>query len=277
MHFSMSHAYLILCHQAPRHLSLWAKRHPDSRFYVHYDAKSDLAELDFLRDLENVIILPNRVAIHWGGFSMVRATLSLFQAALSHSENRFFHLMSGCCVPLKSPNELSNAFNTLPENALLLESQSTPRLRYRTRFNALHADTNWQRHFLGKIYTKCLQVADQLWISNERCLSGSQWFSGTRLAIQALLNEKALDKAVLRFEKKLCPDEHFFQYLASRLPENITLINNNQRFIRFQAGKNHPDELNIDILLRAKKDGFWFARKVNEATLMRFLEQEKEV
>lgn len=266
----MSHAYLMLCHQAPRHLLTWATRQPEARFYVHYDAKSALDDLAFLRSLANVVILPHRLPIFWGGFNMVAATLNLFQAALMQPENRFFHLISGDCVPLKSTDELDNCFAKLPENALLMESVHTPRLRYRTRFDAPHANTVWQRSLLGKIITKTLQLSDKLLPSKAQCLSGSQWFSATRPAMQVLLSSHNLDEACQHFAKKLCPDEHFFQYLAAKQPEKIQLIHNNQRFIRFQAGNNHPDLLSLDELWQAQEQDFWFARKASPEILAQF-------
>lgn len=272
----MSQAYLILCHTPPYHIATLAKRHPNARFYVHYDAKSPINQLHFLQNLDNVSILRNRIDVHWGGFSMILATLNLFQAALSHQQNQYFHLMSGNCVPLISPEAMQQQCQKQPENSLWLESQNTPRLRYRTRFNAPHADTTWQRSLFGKGLTKGLQIADNILFSKEICLSGSQWFSASRITAQILFQE-ALSEPSDFFAKKLCPDEHFFQYIAAQQADKLNLIDKNHRFIRFQAGKNHPDELSLDDLWAAKNQGFWFARKVSKNNIQRFLDYETTI
>ena len=38
-------AFLILCHRPPHHIATLAARHPDARYYIHYDAKSPLSAL----------------------------------------------------------------------------------------------------------------------------------------------------------------------------------------------------------------------------------------
>lgn len=272
----MSHAYLILCHQAPRHIATLALRHPEHHYYIHCDQKAALSPLQCLQTHDNVHILNNRITVNWGGFSMILATLNLFQAALSRQQNRYFHLMSGSCVPLVSPEFLSAQFQQHGDNCLFLQCENTPHLRYRTRFNAPHADTRWQRHFIGKALTKLMKFADQICPTSQNCFSGSQWFSADRTALQTLFNESLGDVATF-FEKKLVPDEHFFQYIVQKLPEKFNLINDNHRFIRFEQGANHPDFLSLDDLWAARQNGAWFARKVSPQNIARFLEYEPEL
>lgn len=268
----MSSAYLILCHKPPKHLALWARRYRGARYYVHYDAKSPLEDLHFLQDLDNVMILPQRVNVRWAGFSMVEASLHLFQAALNEPQNRYLHFISGDCAPLCCPEKIAQECAMLPENTLWLQMTEMPRLRYRTRFDAPHADTDWQRSWLGKALTQGLKWTDRLLPSSEICLSGSQWFSATRAATEILL--AAYDKQVHDFfRKKLCPDEHFFQYLAQEQAGKLHLIKDNRRFIRFQVGQNHPDTLSLADVQAAQQAGFWFARKVAQNDLLTFVQQ----
>lgn len=267
----MSTAFLILCHTPPHHVALLAARNPDARFYLHYDAQSSLSELDFLCGLNNVAILTERVAVRWGGFSMIEATLLLFQAALKDEENQSFHLISGHCAPLQSAARLAQLCAAAPHNALWLDSAITPRLRYRTRFRAPHADTPWQRKLAGKLLTKSLQLLDKILPCDDVCVAGSQWFSANRSALQTLYH--AAQGAISdEFRQSLCPDEHFFQTIAlRRQPEMFHLIRHHQRWIRFAAGKNHPDWLSLTDLQNAQKQGAWFARKVSAQVMADFL------
>lgn len=269
-------AYLILCHHAPMHILVQAQRHRKSQFYLHYDAKSPLIKLDKLTNEPNIHLIRHRIDVHWGGFSMIEATLALIQAALANKDNHYFHLISGDCAPLLTPEQLANECAQQPQNTVWLTSQNTPHLRYRTRFNAPHADTNWQRNVYGKFLTFCLKLMDKLLPSKEICLSGSQWFSANRAALSILFDE-SLGEAAAHFEKKLVPDEHFFQYIVAKNAEKFNHINNNYRFIRFSAGANHPDFLTLDELQEAKKSGAWFARKVPPEQMIRWLNDETRI
>ena len=273
---NMNHAYLILCHTPPYHIATLAARNPTHHYYIHYDLKSPIIKLNFLHNHSNVHILPNRVAIHWGGFSMILATLNLFQAALAQPKNQYFHLMSGDCIPLISSEKLSNAFANKPDGTLFLQCENVPRLRHRMRFNAPHADTHWQRSILGRIITKIIQLADYIIPSELIGWRGSQWFSADRVALQNLFDESLGDSSDY-FAKKLVPDEHFFQYIVKRLPEKFNLIEDDHRFIRFNDTANHPDFLSLDDLWAAQRSGAWFARKVSPQNAARFLEYETEI
>lgn len=272
----MPQAYLMLCHQPPIHLLTWAQRHPTCHYYLHYDAKAPFIKLAPLKNQSNIHIIRHRININWGGFSMIEATLALMQAALANKNNQHFHLISGNCAPLLSPEAISAQCQQQPENTLWLDSQISPHLRYRTRFNAPHADTTWQRKPLGKLLTYSLKIADKILPNQENCLSGSQWFSANRTAMQLLFNA-SLGDATSHFEKKLVPDEHFFQHIAHQLSGSLNHINHNQRFIRFPQDANHPDFLTLDDLWSAQKQGAWFARKVTPENLTRWLQYETQI
>ena len=269
---------MILCHRPPHHIATLAERHPDAHYYIHYDAKSSLNDLRFLKNKANIHILPNRVAIFWGGFSLILATLNLFQAALANPHNRHFHLLSGDCLPLRSPTFLREQMAQSPENTLWMTSTINQRLRYRTRFDAPHADTVWQRHLAGKMLTKALQFVDKILPSAQKCYAGSQWFSANRVALEILFKE-SLGDYVDFFERKLCPDEHFFQTINAQLADGIIHhINANHRYICFaSASANHPDFLSLDDLSQARDEGYWFARKVKPEQALQFLATAPEI
>lgn len=257
----MSAALLLLCHRPPRHLADWAHQHPDSHFYLHYDAKADAAALDFLDGLSNIHILVQRIDIRWAGFSMVQAMLLLLEAALARTDNQSFHFISGDCLPLQPLSRIAAECAAAADNTLWIDSRPIPRLRYRIRFNTPHADTAWQRSLSGKLLTKAFQAADRLLPSRCTCFAGSQWFSGNRTAMQLLADYTVV--ATPDFRRKLCPDEHFFQTLAEAHAAELTLMRDNRRYIRFTDTANHPDWLNEADLSAACGKGYWFARKVS--------------
>lgn len=265
----MSQALLMLAHKPPFHLAKLATLYPEANFYLHYDAKADIKELQFLRAYPNVFIVPERINIHWAGFSMIQATLILFQAALNHSQNQFFHLISGDCALLQSIYTLEQATNRLPENTILIETNIQPQLNYRPRFSAWHADTKYQRRLIGKIFTKALKYTDKLFPTSTTYFSGSQWFSGSRYAINLLLENSP--EWTNFFSKKLCPDEHFFQTIAKQHQDKLNIINNNQRYIEFSTNTNHPKWLSFEQLQQAQQQGLWFARKATSKQIEQLL------
>ena len=91
----------------------------------------------------------------------------------------------------------------------------------------------------------------------------------------AVLLNAADEQVCAFFRKKLCPDEHFFQYLAKRLTETagITLWPSNRRHIRFAPGSNHPDTLALAELQALRHSPDWLARKVGDDTALRFLDE----
>ena len=158
----MSTAHLLLCHTPPHHLPLMAQRAPQHHFYVHYDAKSDAGGIAFLHGLPNVSVLPQRIDVRWGGFSMIEATLALMQAALAQPQHQYFHLMSGDCLPLQTPETIERQMAAAGAGCLFLTCENVPRLRYRVRFSLPHADTSWQRSLTGKCLTKAASVPDRV-------------------------------------------------------------------------------------------------------------------
>lgn len=266
----MHTALLILCHQPPAYWAELARLQPDTRLYLHYDAKADIAELAPLRRLPNVHILDTRTDIRWAGYSMVEATFALLRAALADPRNRYFHLLSGNCTLLHPIERIEAEFAQLPDNTLFLESRPTLRLRHRVRFNTPHADTAWQRRLHGKILTKLLQAADLLLPTTQRAHWGSQWFSAARTAAEQLLAAEH-DGTGAYFRRKLCPDEHIFQYLLAQRPHAFSHHNDNRRHIRFQGNANHPDWLALPELAQLPAH-YWFARKTEQSTALAYLQ-----
>ena len=158
-----------------------------------------------------------------------------------------------------------------------MECIESPRHRYRVRFNTIHADTRHQRKFYGKALTVLYKIFDKLLPSRQICLFGSQWFSISRSHLQILMSsidEKYLNK----FKKKLCPDEHFFQYLVKK--NNLTTHlsqEGNKRYIYFDKNYQHgssPIWLNISTVRNANENKYWFCRKVQSDVIHQLIKEQ---
>ncbi len=137
--------------------------------------------------MKNIFFVENRVDIKWAGFSMVQATLNLMNYALQHDEsNEYFHLISGDDVFLTD----LLAWN---DSQIYMECKESKEHRYRMRFNAPHADTQYQRSIFGKLLTQGYKFLDKLVPTAEKFYFGSQWFSIRREQLQKILNSISIE------------------------------------------------------------------------------------
>ena len=260
--------YMILTHKNIDHIYKLASEMPASNFYIHIDLKADITQIrKGLHNIENIFFVENRVDIKWAGFSMIQATLNLMNYALQHdTQNEYFHLISGDDVILKKEQ-------VWDDSTIYMECRESVEHRYRMRFNAPHADTQYQRSIFGKFLTQGYKFLDKLFSSTEKFYFGSQWFSIRRAQLQKILDSISVEDIEF-FRKKLCPDEHFFQYLVIKnsLLANISSLGN-KRFIIFdenyQRGSS-PIFLTTKHLLKAKSEQYWFARKVEQKVMYEF-------
>ncbi|OFV45931.1 MULTISPECIES: beta-1,6-N-acetylglucosaminyltransferase [Oligella] len=262
--------FLVLTHKPIDKLLEYARNHPNDNFYIHLDLKKPLEKLS-VKGCPNVFFIDKRVDVKWAGFSMVQATLNLISFALKHdSENEFFHLISGDDVILNENLSWS-------DDSIYMEYRESKRHNYRMRFDVPHADNKYTRHPLGKIYTQVIKLFDKFLPSHRLFKFGSQWFSIRRAELLTLYESISVED-ISFFKKKLCPDEHFFQYLVekNKLSSKVS-TEGNKRFIVFnpsyQRGSS-PVFLSLSELKTSSQVGYWFARKVDQATMEVFYDND---
>lgn len=264
------HCLLVQTHQDIRYFIKLAKCHPHVNIYVHMDKKADNFPPAETADLPNLFLLKNRIAVYWGGYSQVQATLALFKTAFANPENQFFHLISGEDVLLQDFNLIEKNWQ-IQNFAIMMTCQIAPQYGYRLAFDTLHADTHWQRTFWGKVLTKLYQATAKIFPYSKSVYFGSQWFSVTRDDWAKIL--PFIDEYSQFFKRKLVPDEHFFQTLVKEKTD-INIANDNQRLIIFDKKVNNgnsPIYLDFAQLKQAQQDGFWFARKVKQEIAIQWL------
>lgn len=276
--FKVNNYFLVLTHKPINHIYRYAELYPNAYFYIHVDKKSDMHKIKKEHTPSNIIFVADehRVDITWAGFSMVQATINLIECALKDqkTDTGMYHLISGDDVILKDLNTI-----TADENQIYMEYIDSPRHRYRTRFNTPHADTKHQRKIYGKALTIFYKFLDKLIPSKERCIFGSQWFSISTQHLQILMNN--LDQEFIEYYRyKLCPDEHFFQYLVKKSNlENYLSPYSNMRHIIFDPSYQHgssPIFLDLKALNVLKNKDKWFARKVQFDVIDEFLADKAE-
>lgn len=218
-------AYLILAHKTDycfiKLLKLLDSDYCD--IYIHMDKK----DKDFIEDdIKKIVKKSNiyfikRQKCNWGGFSLVRAELNLLKEA-KKNEYRYYHLISGQDLPLKSQREISKFFEK--NDSLYIDIQSekfkfSERIMYYYPFQEFLGRKSITS-VCGKVITKvCIMLQKLLKIDriNEKNFQkGNQWFSITNDFVKYIIeNENIINKM---FNNTFCSDELFIQTVLINSP-----------------------------------------------------------
>lgn len=198
---TMRTAFLVLAHDQPAQLSLLARSltHPDTVCFVHVDARSGSLE-PFAAGLPaSARLLPTRRAVHWGGISMVHATLDLMRAAVRWGADRLV-LLSGSDLLARPLSELLHALDS-PTEFLRIERPVRPVSRHKIdRLHFSDADARWLRGLSGRLPR--LRRGPVEWVQ------GSQWWALTGPCARMVLARLEAEPQILSFlARSHCPDE----------------------------------------------------------------------
>lgn len=273
------HAYLIICHGEisilKKTLELLDSEYHD--FYIHLDKKGkNLKRLqDGLRrtvKVGNIVFLKSK-KISWGGYSLTKCELLLLKKA-TKGNYEYYHLLSGCDLPLKSSIEIYNYFHErrgtefVQYQSKKLPNYVAPRTGYYwIPQKYLHGRTNpstesWYKHLI--------QFQKKIGINRHNpkdppLYKGVQWFSITNdLAREVLSREDWIKN---RFSFTLCSDEIFLHTVLMDSQYKDKLVQNNfkdnyrniQRFIDWKRG--HPYIFKKEDYGALTTSDFLFARK----------------
>jgi hypothetical protein len=248
-------AYLILAHDQPAHLQRLVARlsAPGAAFFVHIDAKSDLAAFAALAPA--VTFCQRRVNGAWGDISLVEATLELMRCAASGPGgfDRYV-LLSGACYPLYTPADIG-AFFERHRTTEFIETFALPDVRYGKPLERITQVSirkgkplrrfRWPlQNFLNRV----LPLRDYRKVLKGELVTGSQWWCLSGDAVKYVLEMTAREPQVYRFCKFVdCPDEFYFQYVLWNSPFRAS-ISHSLTFTRWSPGKTGPDVLDAGYL-----------------------------
>ena len=219
----MKHAYLILAHDAFGLLQTLIGCLDDERndIYVHIDRKvKRLPELH--AEKAGLRILSERIDIRWGDYSMVEAEYALFGAAAAEGPYRYYHLLSGVDLPLKSQDYIHRFFETHDGKEFVgyTLTEMTPELvRRMQRWHGFPRHFSRRRNGYSLVRAIGIRAQEALGIRRNRDIDfkkGSQWVSITDGLVRWLLSRK--DDARKIFTHTFVPDECFVQTLAWHSP-----------------------------------------------------------
>lgn len=274
------HAILIIAHNQFELLKKLILALDDERndIFVHIDAKVKDFDFDSFKSLPKYseIHFTDRVNVTWGDFSQVKAEMILLKAAVENqNENKkysYFHLISGCDLPIKSNNEIHDFFNNNNGKEFIhftandVTAQSIGRIRY------YHFFRN-KRNFVRKALSYfVLQIEKFLGVNRLKkegikVQKGCNWFSITGDFAQYIVEN--MDKWETVFKHSYCADELFIQtiFINSPFKDNLYMknCNNNHlscsRLIDWERG--NPYVFRKEDFELIKSSSAMFARKFN--------------
>lgn len=264
----MKIAHLILTHSMPGHLQRLVNKlqHEDSDFYIHVDAKTDIAPFLPVADKENVQFIKHRVKVYWGGYSIVEATLKGFEQIIA-SGKRYDHinLLSGQDYPIKSTEHIHKYLGINPGKIFMHYlsimdewHEAIPRI---TKYYLTHYRFRGSyrvEELMNKVLPKRKMPQGIIPVGR------SQWFTATHESVAYIVRYYKENPWVARFFKLTwAPDEIVFQTILYNAPFQKDMVNDNLVYVDWSKGEPSPKVLGMEDAEKLKMTDALFARKFN--------------
>lgn len=266
------HAYCIIAHNEPKILSKLVEMVDDLRndIFILIDLKANLSDFQFVKSQKSkLFILDKRIDIRWGDISLMKAELMVLETAYcSDSQYKYYHLLSGVDLPLKSQDYIHDFM-----------SKNYPKEFVGYIFDIMPEQTRYYHLFLNHLkndtlYSRVLNKASRFLCYLQKTFGyhrtfdveikkGCNWVSITNEFCEYLLARKSNILNQLRFIP--CVDEIFIQTVLWNSPfkRNIYDMGNEyhscMRFIDWNRGNPYVwNEEDFELLIKSDK---LFARK----------------
>lgn len=229
---------LILAHHSPVLLARLCRRlgQFDVSCFVHLDARTGIEPFQTACDGSGASFIAERLALKWGGFSIVAATLTLIEQALAGSDASHFLLISGDTYPTAGKDAFDRYFLTADSRIRLREIGEGSDLYERIartyipdhRIGQLRSAPFDERYLTDDFIENLEDIRRVYTLKKEtrfpwKFAKGSQWWCLRRDAVtQALRVAREDAEFVDWFRYSVAADETFFQtVLLNFAPDRI--------------------------------------------------------
>ncbi|MBQ6848088.1 MAG: glycosyl transferase [Clostridia bacterium] len=279
------HAYLIMAHNNFEQLAMLCRLLDDERndLYIMIDSKvPEPPTLNSLSDkgFTSGVYFTDRVDVRWGGYSQIKAELTLLETALKNNvDYEYFHLLSGVDLPLKTNDQICNFFdqNKGKEFLHFCESEFSKGKSVTERASLYHffqegagRSKSGFWYFLEKLSLKFQRIIGINRLKDTSVYCGANWFSITSEFAKYILSNR--DWIYKTFSNGFCVDELFLQTLIMNSPfrENLyrSIEDNdchgNMRYIDWKRG--NPYNWRLEDFDELIESDYLFARKFDIST-----------
>lgn len=269
----MKHAILILAHKNFFRLKKLVEYldDPDNDIYVHVDSSAvdfDKPYFDGACKFSRLFFVEPRIKVNWGGYSGVRAELSLLECAVSTDDYGYLHLLSGSDLPIKSQKFIHNFFEDNSGLEFVESHDMTGHTLMRCRYYTLFPEHSGfpPAQFANNVFKWLLRLCRIPMNRNVDFKGGSNWFSITGGFASYVCSQKEWVEKTFR-HACMC-DEAFLQTLLARSPFAANCAGRNMRYVdwsRRENGHRHPHTFTMEDWNSLKDSGCLFARKFDDA------------
>jgi Core-2/I-Branching enzyme len=213
--------FAVLAHTEPELFARLVERLAPYPVVVHVDARSRAADF---AGAPRTTYVSERVAVRWGGFSVVRATRALYRAALERAQpSDHVVLLSGQCYPARPVEEFAAHLASAPFRqhcraaSMLGGKASAGRLLKRWCFDTAPIGpgvTRLPRALLRRGISELAPRRRPCVFGGVEPVAGSQWTALTADCVADLLGKAEDPVWDDLFRTTYAPDEMFFHTLV---------------------------------------------------------------
>lgn len=273
-------AVLILAHKNfDQIIELSQRLRPIFNIYMHVDKKVELTNQQKKRFDELNVHYFSKYDVKWGSYSIVRATIDMMELALSDSQNKYFHLISGQDWPMQSPQAIYNAFENTDKiymnywRMLDMNKSGEPEIwwvKYYFNYDQINRRTTF-----GKIYHRFLLLFQTIFrinklkkykLSPEKMYAGQEWVDIPRDALEyAITYYHQHPELENTFSTSFCSDEMWLQTVLCNSKFRARIDKNIRHYIRMTSKHGHgiqPAVLDKSDFNKINTGDYWWGRKV---------------
>lgn len=280
------HAYLIIAHNNSYILNRLLSLIDDERndIFLHIDKKVEqeslLKECDYPKR-SRLFLCNKRVDVKWGHISLVEIEFLLFEAAAQKRKYRYFHLISGVDLPIKTQNYIHHFFEENDGTEFVGFDNRPQKYRLTDRINKIHIatahfkDSKYKRKvwfFLDFVFVmvqKIFRYNYGLDPKKNQLKKGCNWVSVTNDFVNYLLPQK--EEMLKLYKYSVCPDEMFLHTAIFNSPFKEKI---NQEADEYKAcvrcidwERGHPYIFKKNDFDELKNSDRLFARKFDQSNL----------
>ena len=271
------HAYLIMAYSNPDQLLklIGLLDDPRNDIYVHIDADAPFPMERLQGATRNAnLVITDRVPVRWADYSQMEAEFVLLAAAVdSGVEYRYYHLLSGMDLPIKTQDEIHGFFEGQTKEFIgIVPRESQYNLNHVRYTYPLLRTKLYRKYKLVRCVNVAFVMLQKLFrvniqkrrnTDNWAFYDGWTWFSVTHAFASYVLSMRHQVETVFRGTK--ASDEKVLQTLAynsefkSRLYDTEDLKNGSMRYIDWKRGTPYVfrsadfDELMASSCMLARK------------------------
>lgn len=224
------HAFLIMAHKVDKNFLTLLNLidHPRVDIFIHMDSKNNEYSIEQVeREIKKSRVFhTERTNVSWGAYSQIHAELLLIEKATQMNHYRYYHLLSGSDLPIKSLDEIFSFFDNNYGKEFIRFESTKPNYNDRIELYHLFQEIIGRPKPSLKYYLNVLFLKIQKWFRIKRNVGiefqkGTNWFSITDSLARFVVSK--IDWIKKTFRWSYCADELFLQTIVHNSDYKLNL------------------------------------------------------